>query len=524
MPSVTSRYIIGLVITAVIGFFGYFGINVYLSQTENLQSEEAIAGQMPLSKHEASDKALEYFHAHWGTNSEGTLTSSVYFNTDKLMNGYVQKNDLADTYTTPMSAWAPADYFQIEISRDDSPAAVLYMHMYTGEVFGWESSAAMIDPPIDAGSILEEQGFAEASLLEQNLQPDGSTLHVYQLPNERVGEAELRFDIEITNGTVVSYLPYFQVPESYIEWQEEQETTTMVLQLISMASTLVLAVVALILVIFYRSSLTFTRSIVLTVAYLATALIYNMNLIPAYEITDSGSVTYLVWFQGIYFFFSAISIYLSGVSGEGMWRKEGRHLWPQFSDEHFGTHVVRSMGLGYLFCFVVMGLQNTMFLFGYKFLDMWSIQDPMMSPYNLQWAYLFPLLAWVAAISEELIYRVFGLAVFKKLVRYTPIAALLSSMVWGLGHVGYPIYPVYSRFVEVTILGLLFCYIYLRHGFYTALFTHAIMDSVLMSFSILPVGGLKNGLAAIFFLCFPAIIGGLLYWFHRWFRRAPEPA
>ncbi|GIQ68468.1 CPBP family intramembrane metalloprotease [Xylanibacillus composti] len=523
MPSVTSRYVVGLVIVAVICFFGYFGINVYLSQTENLQTEEALAGQMPLSKQKAADSALAYFDEQWGSG-HGLLEATVYFNTDKHMNGYVQKNDLADVYTKPLSEWAPADYFQVAVTRDGQEAAVLYLHMYSGEVFGWESSEPMTGKPRDITGLLEEKGFANADLLEQEMQPDGKTLYVYRLPDERVGEAELRFRVAVLDGAVVSFQPYFDVPASYMQWQQEQDATSTALQLVSMASSFILAVVAFILVIVYRRSLTFTRSIVLTLAYLATALMYNVNLVPAYEISGAGSATYLVWFQGVYFFFSAFTVYLSGVSGEGLWRMEGRQLWPRFGEEGFGIHVARSMGLGYLFCFVVMGLQNTLFLFGYKFLDIWAIQDAMMSPYNLQWAYLFPLLAWVAAISEELIYRVFGLAVFKKLVRYTPLAALLSSMVWGLGHVGYPIYPVYTRFVEVTILGLLFCYIYLRHGFYTALFTHAIMDSVLMSFSIIPVGGLMNGLAAVFFICFPAIVGGLLYLLHRWFRRAPRTA
>ncbi|WP_242403816.1 CPBP family glutamic-type intramembrane protease [Paenibacillus pini] len=60
----------------------------------------------------------------------------------------------------------------------------------------------------------------------------------------------------------------------------------------------------------------------------------------------------------------------------------------------------------------------------------------------------------------------------KKIVRNTFIACLIPTLIWALGHTLYPIYPVISRPIELTIVGLIFSLIFLRHGYITVMFSH----------------------------------------------------
>nr|WP_279537943.1 CPBP family intramembrane metalloprotease [Paenibacillus turpanensis] len=136
---------------------------------------------------------------------------------------------------------------------------------------------------------------------------------------------------------------------------------------------------------------------------------------------------------------------------------------------------------------------------------------------------LFPLMAWVAAIEEEAVYRLFGIALFTKLLRFRPLAVLLSSVIWALGHVQYPIYPSYTRLIEVTVLGILFGYLFLKFGFITVVFAHAAMDSILMGLSVMSLGDTVSALSGLFYLVFPAIVGWLLAAYYKK-KRPPSAA
>jgi len=103
----------------------------------------------------------------------------------------------------------------------------------------------------------------------------------------------------------------------------------------------------------------------------------------------------------------------------------------------------------------------------------------------MRYAWLLPIVAWLAGISEEAIYRLFGITMLKKIVRNTFVACLITTLIWALGHTLYPIYPISTRPIELTVIGLLFSYIFLRYGFITAMFSHVVFDSILMGATLI---------------------------------------
>jgi hypothetical protein len=73
---------------------------------------------------------------------------------------------------------------------------------------------------------------------------------------------------------------------------------------------------------------------------------------------------------------------------------------------------------------------------------------------------------------------------------------------------------VYTRLVEVTLLGLIFGYAFLKYGFLTVLFTHASMDSVLMGIDLFSLHRPADALLGTVYMASPLLVGLVLAWLH----------
>lgn len=95
----------------------------------------------------------------------------------------------------------------------------------------------------------------------------------------------------------------------------------------------------------------------------------------------------------------------------------------------------------------------------------------------------FLLLLAGAGISEETTYRLLFLSLFWRLTRRPWVALVFSSLLFGLYHLS-PLDAVYlqlwerplSVFTMSTIMGLLMGYVYIKHGYETAVFGHTLGD------------------------------------------------
>ena len=72
------------------------------------------------------------------------------------------------------------------------------------------------------------------------------------------------------------------------------------------------------------------------------------------------------------------------------------------------------MKLGYMWAFILLGVQSVIFIGLGLTLNTWSTTDATQSPYNMLYPWLFPLMAWLAGISEEAVYRLFGIKMVKR--------------------------------------------------------------------------------------------------------------
>jgi hypothetical protein len=148
------------------------------------------------------------------------------------------------------------------------------------------------------------------------------------------------------------------------------------------------------------------------------------------------------------------------------------------STTFLSRQVAQVILLGYAFAVIMVGLQSVIFEMGTRYLDVWVEQ---MRLSRMSSGYLPFLAAFIigsnASLVEETLYRLFGISFGVKFLKRLPLAVLVSSLVWGLGHTGYAVFPFWFRGLEVTLLGIFMALVYLRFGIICVIVVHFLFDA-----------------------------------------------
>lgn len=188
-------------------------------------------------------------------------------------------------------------------------------------------------------------------------------------------------------------------------------------------------------------------------------------------------------------------------------------LTSEFKTKMFAQAMIRS----YLFAFMAFGLISSAIFVAETWLGSWrhiptgSYQE-LLTPFPTLLFFLETAL--FAALFEELLYRVFGIALFRKLVKYTVLAALISSFIWALGHFNTYIFPFYYWVVILTMLGLFLSVIYLRYNLTTAIATHFLYNGLVgLNFALAntTLTNIQTGFVVV--VVFPALLAIGIYVF-----------
>lgn len=208
------------------------------------------------------------------------------------------------------------------------------------------------------------------------------------------------------------------------------------------------------------------------------------NIIMSYPTS-----TKLASFIGIYLIkliinliFLSVAFILPGVAGESLCsevmldNKYGSFLH-YIKSTFYSRGVARSIIFGYILFFIFLGFQASLFYLGQRYLGVWRewIKLTQLSSSYLPYLTAF-IIGSSASLSEEIIFRLFGINWAKKYFKNTVLAIVLTSLIWGFGHSGYPIFPVWFRGIEVSTMGLLFGFIFIRYGLIPVIIAHYLFD------------------------------------------------
>jgi len=475
-----------------------------------------------ISKAQAEQAATEFAQRQFEQVPESV---HAVHQSNSLLYGYLAKEKQLDAYDKKFGDRMPTDTYQVSATLMDGSHLFLYVHMTNGNVLAWnkvgDGAEAALSPLNTALAFAAKQGFP-ADKLQQETSPTARGIVRLLVNGETVKEATLKLTIRVEQNMdgeqiVSGYRPAFVVPATYEDYVNAQSKLASKLSLIgSMLLSFILFVLAIVYAILYRRYTSFQRGLLMTFVFLGFYLVNNFNMTdgiiasfgeepnaPAYAVVTTA-ITCLITFV------MALSVYFSLVAGDGLWRSMGRKLWMRHGEPGYGSYIWRSMWLGYLLAFILLGAQTVILFVLEKSTGAWSTTDVSQSPYNFSAPWLFPLLAWCAAISEEAVFRFFGIAIMKKWLRNTFIASLIPTIIWALGHVTYPIFPATTRLVELTLIGLAFSYLFLRFGLATVIFTHAIFDSIMMALSLIFLGSAGNILIGIIYILLPIPIAAII--------------
>lgn len=526
-PNEWKRFIGAAILCAVI-----FIVLEIIPMVNSITANEY--GGKVIEKAEAERQAIEFAEKHTGLP---VASAKAVHQTDKLINGYLSKEKLLDEYTKKYDKSFPTDTFQVNLQFANKQGyGFVYVHMYTGNVTSWNLSVSATELSEEEQSLaikrlLSSQHFSEADLAGLAPRPNGEWAAAPA--GYAIGNATFEVETKalLVNGepVVTKYKPAFKAPKDYTDYVKQQDQLASFLTGFGyIFMSIALCILAIIYGVLYRKFTSFKYGIALTAIYLVTYIIMNLNMLDAVRATQGETVLQ----EGVILFTAIVtvvlsipmagSIYISLVAGDGLWKAQGRQVWPRIGQPGYGDYVWRSMGLSYIFAVILLGLQPLIFLGLSKLIGTWGTSDVTMSPYNMSALWLMPVLAWAAAISEEAVFRLFGIGLFRRWFRNTFAAALLPTLFWALGHVMYPFYPSTTRLIELMIIGLLFSFIFVRFGFITSMFTHAIFNSVAVGSSLIADGTAPNIISAIFFILLPVLIAYIIKaWDKRKGMRTP---
>ncbi|QSF44283.1 CPBP family intramembrane glutamic endopeptidase [Paenibacillus tianjinensis] len=505
-----------------------------------------------ISKTEARTKAAAFAAQQLGHSQTAQDEWMVSYQTDSSFYGYMSREKLLEDYSKKkLDQRYPFDVFHAVLytSGTSDPLLAVDLNMYTGEVAAFALGAnANSGEGLNYGSIpapgtskgiypadsenggltLEQKENlarpwlklwgANPAKLQIEANTEGYGL-VYSDSSVKVGESPLSYQFSFLDGDVSYFRAGFTAPAWHDTYVEDQTSLAKKLTLYGYGlPTLALGILALIFSILRRGHTSFVRGIFLSSVHFLIMMISTYNMLPESSADNAEArITSVVMFiiYALYSLLMSSLLYFSLVGGNGLWRQEeGLNPWPRAKEPGYGKYVLDSIRAGYVWALILLGVQTVMFIILSYTLHNWSTTDASQSPYNMRYAWLLPIVAWLAGLSEEAVYRLFGIRMLKKLVKNTFIASLITTLIWAFGHTLYPIYPVSSRPIELTVIGLLFSYIFLRYGFIAVMFAHVVFDSILMGATLIFMQESVNIGAGIVTIIMPFVVGYIVYRFN----------
>ncbi|UCC48476.1 MAG: CPBP family intramembrane metalloprotease [Gemmatimonadota bacterium] len=337
------------------------------------------------------------------------------------------------------------------------------------------------------------------------------------------GTASRRLSVEVFGSDVGYFSQFLEVPEKFEREQSKETSGGMLLTLVSLALMAALVIAALVVAIvrYKREQIRWRPSLLLGAVVGAAVLVSGLL---SYPLLKSGYPT--EWPFNVYILAALIgvligaalyglAVWVSAAAGESLSLESFPDALTALRDWVARRWFTRAAAVetlrGYAVGLAFLGYVTAFYLVGRRYLGVWlPAESPHSQLLGMYLPWLVPLLiATQAAVSEEVLFRLFAVPFFKRLLRVTFLALLIPAVIWALGHSSYPVYPVYVRGIELTIAGVVFGWVFIRYGLVTMLVAHYAIDAILLAMPLLRASGgsyLGYGVAALVCAALPLAV------------------
>jgi hypothetical protein len=486
-----------------------------------------------------AEAKTEQFWAAKGITLTGYLRTAV-LQDDTSLDGYLSLHHYTESYQKSFSDAHPVQYWEITYYKpNDGNRYVTRIHPKTASVIGFEVShptmnkvsKAHIDTETESGQADVAKDFARQQLQALNLKDsvplmfvqrnveEGTVALTFQVGSKRIGEAPLQVVVKLDSltGTPSGFQTTFAVPATDKNWFALQSKHSEIMTWMFLAGQILLFLFACIILYVKRHEVRYKTAFWLIVAAFIIDWVNSVNSLP--NLQDTTGFTQLPIFNlwrtsgslGLYVLVTTVleigMLYFITVAGGALAREMLPNRWLSWNDPQWPQRIRAAALRGYGIAILWLGFQSLFYYIGETLFHVWEQNDTTSSPWNNVFPGIMPVAAWFAGINEELTFRLFGYSLVKKYLKSTWLALVLPAMIWALGHSLYPVYPVYTRFIELTIFGTWIGWCMLKWNIETVIFAHVAFDSILMSLALLSDQPVQMAPFAVFWAFSPLLVG-----------------
>ncbi|MDE2009020.1 MAG: CPBP family intramembrane metalloprotease [Candidatus Omnitrophica bacterium] len=481
---------------------------------------------LSVGQSKAREISRKFLETKYGVNVNA-YTSAVLFNADDNADQYLQRTlgfsgerSLVHRLHYDLFCWV-IRYFK-EKQKEEYKVAV---SSATGEVIGFNHTIA----DTAARPLVDKQQARQRALqflkTAYGFNPAGYTVHsedVHKLENrveyaftwenkdvhipwskdKAQGYAKLLTNVTVSGNEILDFnKAFFKIPDGFNRYVDYLKQTGQNLTLVFRILYLVLLTLAIMAVV-NRKQQVVTRTVRSFYVGVGIALFILMvldllndyqSILYSYPTTQSmGDYVARQFIEGtIAPFFIALGFILPALAGESLnfevarEKKNGAFLSTLLSSFR-SLNIARQIAVGYCAAAIILGTQSLIYSLGFKYCGVWDELSWMtQASTSIVPALTALAIAFQASFTEETMFRMFAINLFRKYRVPVALAVFLSAAIWGFGHTGYEIYPMWFRGVEVTTIGLIMGFFYLRFGLVCVITAHFLIDGFLSALPFL---------------------------------------
>jgi len=316
------------------------------------------------------------------------------------------------------------------------------------------------------------------------------------------GHAKFLTNVTISGNEILSFgKNQFDIPDGFNRYVDNLVQTGQSLTLIFRLIYLALMTIAIVVVVnrkhqvVARSVKPFYMGLGIAMFVLMTFDVINsyQSILFDYPTTQSLGGYMIRQFIDNFIgpFFIAVGFVLPALAGESLRfeiasDKKNRGFLSAILSSFCSVNIARQIFIGYIAAAVILGAQAFIFDLGFKYCGVWDeLSWLTQASTSILPAFSALVVGFQASFSEESMFRLFAINLLKKYGVPTVLAVFLAAAMWGFGHTGYAIFPMWFRGVEVTSIGIIMGVFYLRFGLVCVIAAHFLIDSFLSSLPFL---------------------------------------
>jgi len=347
------------------------------------------------------------------------------------------------------------------------------------------------------------------------------------------GNAKLLTSVAVSGGEVLSFSKsQFEIPDGFNRYVDNLKQTGQNLTLVFRIFYLALLTIAIVVVVNRKQQVVartvkpFYITLGIGMFILMAADVFNsyQDILYGYPTTQSlGDYVIRQLIENIIGpFFVVVAFILPALAGESLRFEmassaKNRGFLSTLLSSFCSLPIARQIFIGYLAAPIILGAQAVIYDWGFKNCGVWD-ELSWLTQASTSFMPAFTALAigFQASFSEEAMFRLFAINLFKKYGVPTILAVFLSALMWGFGHTGYEIFPMWFRGLEVTSIGIIMGFFYLRYGLVCVIVAHFLIDAFLSSLPyLLNPHAFFNFYGALAVIVLPLLLGLIAFIFDK---------